>query len=303
MARHVKDPKTEAQGRYVLEFDLGVRVYPPSRPDGYWRIRWEERRRAKDTTARDERSAIAKATEIVERLVRSAPTELGKAKGADLVAHYLDPKRRPPRVEQWSIRHRDEQVRMCEKYVLPVIADVACRELTRDDFQDIIDQASTKSVAEHVRRCLTGLIRAGLDEGHILAGRDLLRGVRWSEEVDAVAQPVDRAVTLEEIPAARAVHALARETAERTGVWWRELQLLLVAYSGMRWGEHVALTAAQVDPERRRLRIDRQVVETHNRLVETLPKSRRRRTTMFPAETPAGVDLAMMIERRYCISA
>jgi hypothetical protein len=27
--------------RSVLEFDLGVRVYPPARVDGYWRIRWE----------------------------------------------------------------------------------------------------------------------------------------------------------------------------------------------------------------------------------------------------------------------
>src|SRR6266540_3158722 len=104
MARHVRDVQPEAQGRNVLEFDMGVRVYPPSRPDGYWRLRWEERRRAKDTTARDRASAIAKANEIVERLVRSSPTELGRARGADLVAHYLDPKRRPPRVSSWSIR-------------------------------------------------------------------------------------------------------------------------------------------------------------------------------------------------------
>lgn len=45
----------------------------------------------KDTTARSRSAAIAKATEIVERLSRSAPTELGRATGAGLVAHYLDP--------------------------------------------------------------------------------------------------------------------------------------------------------------------------------------------------------------------
>ncbi len=59
-------------------------------------------------------------------------------------------------------------------------------------------------------------------------------------------------MTLKEIPTAEKVHALARTTAERTGVWWQELQLLLVAYSGMRWGEHVALTYDQVDLDRRR---------------------------------------------------
>lgn len=277
---------------------MGVRVYPPSRPDGYWRLRWEERRRAKDTTARDQTAAIAKANEIVERLVRSSPTELHKAKGADLVAHYLDPMRRPPRVDQWSMRHRDEQARICERFVLPVIADVSCRELTRADFQEIIDLGSTRSVAHHIRRCLTAMIGAGLEEGHILAGRDLLRGVRWSGEIDAEPEPADNSVTLEEIPKPDAVHALARTTAERTGVWWRELQLLLVAYSGMRWGEHVALIYDQVDLDRRRIRVDRQIVEGGNRLVPSLPKSRRRRTTMFPAETPAGVDLAAMVERR-----
>ena len=32
-----------------------------------------------------------------------------------------------------------------------------CRDLTRDDFQEIIDLASTKSVAQHIRRCLTAM--------------------------------------------------------------------------------------------------------------------------------------------------
>jgi hypothetical protein len=58
--------------------------------------------------------------QVVERLTRSLPSELGKAKGADLVAHYLDPARRPPLVKQWSVRQRDEQVRYCNRYVLPV---------------------------------------------------------------------------------------------------------------------------------------------------------------------------------------
>jgi integrase len=95
-----------------------------------------------------------------------------------------------------------------------------------------------------------------------------------------------------------AVHALARATAERSGVWWRELQILLVAYSGLRWGEHAALTAAQLTPTTRRIAVDRQVVETRSALKPALPKGRRRRVTMYPATTPAGVDLAAMVERR-----
>jgi hypothetical protein len=46
-------------------------------------------------------------------------------------------------VPPWSVRHRDEQVRYCRDYVLPVIAEVPCRELSRSDFQEIIDNAQT----------------------------------------------------------------------------------------------------------------------------------------------------------------
>jgi hypothetical protein len=40
--------------RNVLEFDFGVRAYAPVQPGGYWRIRWEECRQPKDTSAKDQ---------------------------------------------------------------------------------------------------------------------------------------------------------------------------------------------------------------------------------------------------------
>ena len=74
--------------------------------------------------------------------------------------------------------------------------------------------------------------------------------------------------------------------------------MLLAAYSGLRWGEHAGLTAGQVDEERRRIIVDRQVIETRSTLRESLPKGRRRRVTMFPAVTVAGVDLDDVVCRR-----
>lgn len=296
----MRDVHAEDGERNVLDFDFGVRAYPPVDAGGYWRIRWEERRTRKDTTAKNRTAAIAKASEIVDRLARSAPTALGRATGADLVAHYLDPGRRPPRVPQWSIRHRDEQIRYCNLYVLPVIAEIPCRELTSDDLQLILDKAPSKSVAAHIRSCITGLVNAGLDEGHLLARQDLLRRLRWrgADDDRRDDEPVDHAVTWEEIPTVDALHALALRTAERTGHWWRELQLLLVAYSGLRWGEHAALIPEQFDLERRRLSVNRQSIDSRHGLVQSLPKGRRRRVTMFPEVTPAGFELAAMLERR-----
>ena len=283
----------------LLEFDCGVRAYPPPRPGGYWRIRWEEAGRRRDTSARSRAEAIGKASELVERLGRGTATDLARATGAELVDHYLDPTRRPARVERWSDRHRDEQVRYCNLYVLPTIGAIACRRLTRRDFQAILDQAPTASVAQHLRRCLTGLVNAGLEEGHLLARQDLLRGVRWRPaEREVAAEPVGRAITEAEIPTTALVHELASASAELSKVWWRELEVLLVAYTGMRWGEHAALTADRVDLDRRRITIDRQTIETRNRLKLDLPKGRRRRVTMFPATTPAGVDLAALVDKR-----
>ena len=213
--RFVNDPQP-LPDREVLELDCGVRAYSPTSAGGYWRIRWEEAGRRRDTTAPGRAEAIAKATELAERLGRGSATDLARATGADLVAHYLDPARRPPRVAAWSERHRDEQARYCERYVLPVLGHLPCRCITRLHLQAVVDQAPTTSVAEHLRRCLSALVAAGLEEGHLLARQDVLRGVRF-RSVSPV-ESVDLAVTEAEIPPTTAVHALARSAAERSGV-------------------------------------------------------------------------------------
>jgi integrase len=185
--------------------------------------------------------------------------------------------------------------------VLPEIARMPCRRLTRTEFQRALDRASTLSVAQHLRRCLTGIVNAGLDEGYLLPRQDVLRGLRWTAPVGVTIEtlPAGRAITEAEIPTVEAVHRLAAATATRgRRAWWRELEILLVAYSGLRWGEHAALTARQVDPARRRIIVDRQVIETRSQLMTTLPKGRRRRVTMYPAVTPGGVDLAGLVARR-----
>jgi integrase len=110
---------------------------------------------------------------------------------------------------------------------------------------------------------------------------------------------MSRAITDAEIPTAAMVHALAAAAAHRRRpVWWRELEILLVAYSGLRWGEHVALTADRIDPNRRRITVDHQIIETRSALKLALPKGRRRRVTMYPTITAGGIDLAALVEKR-----
>jgi hypothetical protein len=76
-----------------------------------------------------------------------------------------------------------------------------------------------------------------------------------------------------DIPTAAVVHALAAVAGQRG--WWRGLEILAVAYSGLRWGEMAALTADSV-VGRRRILVDRRVVEGRHGLALAPPKNRRR---------------------------
>ncbi len=287
--------------RHALDFDFGVRAYPPSAPGGYWRLRWVEGERRRETTSATRDEALAKAGDLVARLAQGRPTDWAQAKGEALVDHYLDPTRRPARGRAWSARHREEQQAYCQRFVSPVIAGVELRHLSRAHFSQVLAQAPTASVAAHLRRCCSAMVAAGLEDGLLLARQDVLRGVCWSPpgvECPEDEQLPGRFVDQAEIPTAAAVHALAAATRERSGVWWRELQILVVAYSGLRWGEMAGLTADRVDPARRCIVVERQVVETRHELSLGPPKNRRRRTTMYPARTPEGLDLAALVERR-----
>lgn len=301
MAQQVTNqPVSGDAGREVIPFEGGVVAYEPTEPGGYWRLRWLELGRRRDTTARTRDEALAKAVELSERLNIGTPTSHLRARGEALVEHYLDRRRRPTRGSGWSLRHREEQAAYCRRFVLPVIADVLVRDLRPQHFQRVVDTALTPSVAAHLRTCLSALVAAGLEEGLLLARQDVLRGVRWTLPRDDADGDFEREVHLDEaeIPTAQAVHALGRAAAELTHLWWRELEILLVAYSGLRWGEHTALTADRIEPVQRRVVVDRQVIETRHHLALSAPKSRRRRTTMYPARTPGSIELASLVSRR-----
>ena len=62
--------------------------------------------------------------------------------GADPIAWYLSPDRLPAG-EQWSRKHAHTQQRLCERFVTPVIASLACQDIRVADMQRIVNAAST----------------------------------------------------------------------------------------------------------------------------------------------------------------
>ena len=91
-----------------------------------------------------------------------------------------------------------------------------------------------------------------------------------------------------EIPSSDDIGALGRALAARTRGGQDELMASLATYSGLRWGELIALTIPQVDDAGRVITVDRKVVEISGQIYAEAPKNRKFRRTIYPRRSPAG---------------
>jgi integrase len=67
--------------------------------------------------------------------------------------------------------------------------------------------------------------------------------------------------------------------------------VLLLAYTGLRWGEAVALDVADVDPQRQRIHVERALVSIRGRLELTTPKDGEYRSVPVPSIVLDALDL------------
>jgi integrase len=78
-----------------------------------------------------------------------------------------------------------------------------------------------------------------------------------------------------------------------------ELMANTAAYSGLRWGELIALTVQQVAPAARVIAVERKVIEVAGRIYLEAPKGRKSRRTIYPRTTPAGYPLAERLAAKH----
>jgi integrase len=294
------DARESARGRAVIELDAGITVYPPQKDGGRWRAVWMEDGRRRYCEAVTEAKLAAKLTKITERLDADAPGM--ERPGADLIAWYLSPDRLPAD-EQWSRKHAHTQQRLCERFVAPVIADLACQDIRVADMQRIVNAASTAQEGGRLHALVSALVGAGIRGGYLANAR--LKEVHWQAGRDrpgavptvTVAGESPLFVDPAEIPGHADVAKLGQALAER-GSQVHEPMAQLAAYSGLRWGELAALTAGQVDHAGRVITVDRKVVEIGGQLYEEAPKNRKRRRTIYPRRTPEGYPLADRVAAR-----
>jgi integrase len=260
---------------------------------------WYENGRRRQCEAVSEDRLAARLEKVTARLTADAPNT--ERPGADLIAYYLSPGRHPAE-KQWSRKHTDTQRRLCQRYLAPVIGRVACQDIKTGHMQEAVNAAPTAGEGDRVRRCISALVSAGITGGYLTSPR--LRLVHWQPGED---RPVpELAVTIagesalfvdpSEIPACADVAKLGQALAYLDGLY--ELMANFAAYTGLRWGELAALTAAQIHPATRTVDVDRKVIEIGGKLFAEAPKGRKRRRTIYPSCTPQGYALADLVAAR-----
>jgi integrase len=283
----------------VIVTDEGITVYPARFAGDRWRAVWyEPDGTRKQCQAVSEERLAARLEPVTERLAADAPNMLRT--GAELIAHYISAERLPVG-RQWSRKHADTQRDLCARHLEPVIGTLTCQDIRVTDMQAAVNSAPTAGEGKRVRAMISALVSAGIAGGYLASAR--LKNVHWQangrdvrEPCSQVAGESGRYVNSDEIPAASDVAKLGQTAGAHR--WPCELMVNFAAYTGLRWGELVALTADRVDQELRQVAVDWKVIEVRGRLYVEPPKGRKRRRTIYPSHTPAGYPLARMVAIR-----
>ncbi|HEX6526882.1 MAG TPA: site-specific integrase [Streptosporangiaceae bacterium] len=289
-----------APSRPVIELECGITVYPARSGGGRWRAVWYEAGERQQCEAATEEKLAARLEKVRTRLEADAP-DMNKP-GAALIAHYLDPDRLPVQ-ERWSRKHAHTQRRLCQRFAAPVIASVPCQDIKTGHMQKIVNAAPTAGEGDRVRRMISALVTAGIDAGYLVNSR--LAKVHWQAgdrplpaPAVSVAGESAQWVDPAEIPSGGDVSRLGQALAAGVHGDRDELMASTAAYSGLRWGELIALTVPQIDQDARVITVDRKVVEVAGHLFAEAPKNRKHRKTIYPRRTPAGYPLAERLAAR-----
>jgi len=283
----------------VIETPEGITVYAARYEGDRWRAVWYEDGERRQCQAASEDRMAASLEKITVRLAADAPNMLRT--GDELIGLYLSADRLPAE-RQWSRKHAETQRYLCERFARPVLGQLACQDIRAADMQAVVNAAPTAGEGRRVRAMISALTGAGITGGYLANPR--LKEVHWQAKGRAVAAP--RTVPAGEsvlfvdpgeIPAAEDVARLGQAVAAlRRGLY--ELMVAFAAYTGLRWGELAALTAAQVSPEARAVAVDRKVIEVRGRLYVEAPKNRKWRQAIYPSLTPHGWPLAERVAAR-----
>jgi integrase len=219
------------------------------RPDGKWRARY------RDGNHREHARHFPRKRDAEQWL---ASQEVAIARG-----EWVDPARSKTTVGEWLRAWLALQVQL--KPTTMVRYDVALRCHILPRFEHVpLSRISHSEVSSWVR----GLIDEGLAPATVRDG--LVRNV-------AEGVPLPRIVA---IPKRFLTHDQVQALAEACAPYGTLIRVL--AYTGLRWSELVALTAGRVDLSRRRIEVVEAITEVHGHVVVGTTKTHQRRSVPIP---------------------
>ena len=237
------------------------------RPDGMWRARYRDAT-GKERARHFDRKADA------ERWVAASTASIARG-------DWVDPAKARVTVEEWSQvwlatkahlrpRTREKYESALRVWVIPRWGRVPLSAITHADLVRWIAEIHTDRSPAHTRHTLTvvsQILKLAVRDGR------LTRNVADGVAKPRLARPVQRFLGNEEVA------RLAREMPEPY-----DLMVVLLAFTGLRFGEVAGLQVGDVDLARGRVTVNWSVTElAHGGLHRDAPKTYRRRAVPIPA--------------------
>jgi integrase len=216
------------------------------------------------TTKRDA-EAFAATVEVSKLRGDYIAPKLGRVTVADLATVWMG--RQVHTKPSWQTR----QESIWRVHVEPKWGAYAVASITRPEVRDWIAQMDrAPSTIADVHGVLVAILDAAVEERRIPANP--ARGIKLPR----------RTPTEHDYLTHAQVAALAAESKHPEVV-------MLLAYSGLRWGEMAALRTRDIDLDRGRIRVNRSASKVNSRSVIGTPKTWERRTVAIPLEVAAGL--------------
>mgnify|MGYP000143650252 FL=1 len=268
-------------------------IHPPTSTP-YHRIVWRTvtGQRKQTMKGRTFKEASAAADAILDEL--ESGTDKGGETVYSMIDNYLDPTRVRRGGTVWSINTHAKTAWLFKRYITPVIGQMRCRGLTNKSLIAVIEQkpAPSPDTQKRLRGELARLVKDGYEHGFLSTPPEqLMRGVRTAGQgakgnLAKQGQVTGlRQVERHELPTSDQIADLAVAMSAQ----WREtdageVMIYLLAYSGLRLGEMLALRAGDIETAKRHINVTRQVL--HDGHTITAPKGAKARTAVYPKRTP-----------------
>lgn len=239
------------------------------------RNRTPERSQTKKRGFRTTRDAeqFAASVEVLNYCGEFVPHRAGQTTVGDLGSAWLV--RQGAHLKPSSLKALEVGWRV---HVEPRWQDVRVSDISRTTMQDWVAALSADRSATTVKRAfgvLSSILDDAVDERRIIANP--AQGVKTKRKVMRGRVHLNH----------RQVDRLAREAGDSGGV------VLVLAHTGSRWGEMIALRVRDVDTSRRRLSIERNAVEVGTEIHVGSPKNHERRSVPYIEMLDRVIDKAI----------